>query len=105
MELVAFNLEEGAVSDMITADDGYYFIRCLSKYEEELTEQNKENILLEREKEQFDDRYEAFVNSSEFELNEELWEQISFVEMEDASEIQTSSFFEVYEQVFTEKNE
>lgn len=105
VELVAFNLEEGAVSDMITADDGYYFIRCLSKYEEELTEQNKENILLQREKEQFDDQYEAFVNSSEFELNEELWEQISLVEMEDAGEIQTSSFFEVYEQVFTEKNE
>lgn len=31
VEAVAFELGDGETSDMISTDDGYYFIKCISK--------------------------------------------------------------------------
>jgi foldase protein PrsA len=96
---VVFRLDNNEVSDMIVTEDGYYFIKCLNKFDEELTEENKKNIIVKRRKEQFDDRFLEFVESSEFELNEKAWESIKI----DASgDITTKSFFEIYEKHFTE---
>lgn len=53
VEEVAFQLDDNAVSGMIAAGNGYYFIKCLNKYNEELTEANKSNIVEKREKEAF----------------------------------------------------
>ncbi len=101
-EQAAFNLDDGEISGMITTDEGYYYIKCINRFEEELTEANKSNILEQREKEQFDDLYQAFVDSSAFELNEELWEETSFA---DAGEITTDSFFALYEKYFDSGSE
>lgn len=49
VEEVAFNLDNGQTSSMIQAGKGFYFIKCLNKYNEELTEANKSNIV-EKEK-------------------------------------------------------
>lgn len=46
---------------MISTDDGYYFIKCISKLDREKTEQNKVTILQKRQQEQFNDDYEHFV--------------------------------------------
>ena len=46
VEDVAFNLDNDEISDEIETDNGYYFIKCLNKYDEELTEANKSNICL-----------------------------------------------------------
>ena len=35
---------------MIAADDGYYIIRCLNKFEKDLTEENKEKIRVKKKK-------------------------------------------------------
>ncbi len=102
VELEAFNLDDGGVSKMITTDEGYYFIKCLNRFEEELTEANKANILIQREKEQFDDLYQDFVDSSEFEFNETLWEETSFQE---AGEITTGTFFALYDKYFSGDSE
>ncbi len=48
VDAVVFNLENGKTSDMITCDDGYYFFRCINKYNKELSEQNKANVIAER---------------------------------------------------------
>ena len=45
---MAFQLDDNAVSGMIAAGNGYYFIKCLNKYNEELTEANKSNIVEKR---------------------------------------------------------
>ena len=39
VEEVAFNLDNGQTSSKIATDKGFYFIKCLNKYNEELTEQ------------------------------------------------------------------
>ncbi len=97
VEDVAFNLDDGASSGMIEVEEGYYFIKCLNKYEEELTEANKDNILVQREKELFEDVYKNFVTSASFELNDRLWEKTTF---EGVDNITTDSFFEVYNKYF-----
>jgi len=99
VEDVAFNLDDGEESRMIEADNGYYFIKCMDKYVEELTEANKENIILKRRQEQFDDIFYEFIDNSTFELNDKVWEK---VEVDTSGTITTDSFFEVYEKYFTE---
>lgn len=98
VENIAFNLDNDAQSDMIVTDDGYYFVKCLNKFEEQLTQDNKSNIRIKREKEQFEDTYQEFVDSSMFELNEALWSSIT---LDDTSDIQTDSFFDVYDKYFS----
>lgn len=96
---IAFNLDDNEESGMIATDDGYYFIKCLDKYVEELTEANKENIILKRRQEQFDDVFYEFIDNSTFELNEKVWDD---VKVDTSGAITTDSFFEVYEKYFTE---
>lgn len=96
---VVFHLDNNEESGMITTEEGYYFIKCLNKFDEELTEANKENIIVKRRKEQFDDKFIEFIEASQFELNEEVWEDIK---VDTSGDITTNSFFEVYDKYFTE---
>ena len=61
LEEVAFELANDEISQAVKTTGGYYFIKCINKFEEDLTEANKVNILNQREKEQFNDVYEDFV--------------------------------------------
>lgn len=97
VENIAFNLENGVCSERIETEDGYYFIKCLNKYEEELTEANKEIIREKREKEQFEDSYQQFVDSADFQMNDTLWEEIT---LSGTSDITTDSFFQIYDKYF-----
>jgi len=99
VENVAFNLNDDECSDMIIASNGYYFIKCLNKYEEELTEENKNTIIANRRKEQFEDVFRAFVENSEFHLNEDVWADIT---VDTSGNIKTDSFFAVYDKYFIE---
>lgn len=94
VEKTAFSLDNDEISGMITVENGYYFIKCLNKYDVELTEANKSNIVEKREKEAFDDVYNAFVSSLSSDINNEVWTGIT-LDMEGG--IKTDSFFEVFE--------
>lgn len=98
VEEKAYVLDDGEQTDMIEIEEGYYFIKCLSKNEEELTEKNKENIIAKRKKEQFDDVFQSFVDESEFEIKQKLWDSVS---VDTSGKIVTKSFFEVYDKYFT----
>lgn len=94
VEEVTFQLDNDEISGMITVENGYYFIKCLNKYDEELTEANKSNIVEKREKEAFDDVYNEFVSSLNSNLNTEVWEELT---LDISEEITTNSFFSVFE--------
>ena len=98
MEEIVFNLDDGACSDVIAADDGYYIIRCLNKFEKDLTEENKEKIRVKKKKERFENEYQTFVKNSTFCLNDNLWDDVT---LKDVSGIGTDSFFSTYEKYFT----
>ena len=97
VDRAAFNLDNGQQSGMITTAEGYYFVKCLSKYEEELTELNKIDIIAQRQKQQFDDVFHEFIVASEFDLNEQIWKDI---DLDISGTIQTDSFFKVYDKYF-----
>ncbi len=94
VENAAFELDNEEVSSCIPTEDGYYFMKCINKFNEELTDANKSNIVEAREKAAFDDVYEEFVSGLASNLNETVWEEITLVT--DGS-ITTDSFFEVIE--------
>lgn len=94
VEEIAFQMDNDQISGMITTENGYYFIKCLNKYNEELTQANKSNIVEKREKEAFDDVYNEFVSSLSTSLNEELWYGLA---LDTGEGITTDSFFEVFE--------
>ncbi len=96
---IVFHLDDDEESGRITTAEGYYFFKCLNKYDEELTEANKANIIEKRKKEQFDDVFYEFIDNSTFELNEKVWEK---VEVDTSGAITTDSYFAVYEKYFTE---
>lgn len=93
VEKIAFQLDNDEISGMITVESGYYFIKCLNKYNEELTQANKSNIVEKREKEAFDDVYNEFVSTLDSNLNDELWNEL---QLEISEDIKTNSFFTVF---------
>lgn len=95
VEQIAFDLDNNATSGRIEVDDSYYFIRCLNKFDEKLTEENKEIIRQRREKQQFEDAYAAFTEDAVYKLNEELWDSVTLDGMED--KISTNDFFALYD--------
>lgn len=98
VEKVAFELDDDEISSCITTDDGFYFIKCTNKFNEELTDANKKNIVKKREKEAFEDVYDEFVDGLSSNINENLWDSVK-VDQDDA--ITTNSFFKVYDEYFT----
>ncbi len=97
VEAVAFALDPKGVSQAIQTEKGYYFIKCINNYNQELTDANKKVILEQRRKEAFDDVYDSFVKTLPSELNEELWND---VKVEVSDDVRTDSFFEIYEKFF-----
>ncbi len=95
VEKAAFALGNGTVSDCIQTEDGYYFIYCVNKFNEELTDDNKLKIVQQREKEAFGDVYDAYSRTISKKVYKKVWEDV----VVDASkEIATDSFFAVYEE-------
>lgn len=89
----AFQMDNDQMSGKIEAENGFYFIKCLNKYNQELTEANKTNIVEKREKEAVDDVYNEYTESLTSSINEKVWDAL---EPETGSGMQTNSFFETF---------
>lgn len=88
---VVFNLDTDEVSTAIVADGGYYFFQCLDKYNEKLSEENKEVIIDNRRKQVLSDIVSDLESRYFSDMNTKLWNEISF--SDDASELVNGSFF------------
>lgn len=62
--------------EALLTEDGYYFIKCINKFNQELTDANKVKIVKKREKEAFNDEYDAFVADLSSSLNEKVWDEL-----------------------------
>lgn len=89
---VVFNLDTDEVSHAISADNGYYFFQCLDKYNEELSESNKQVIIDKRRQQVLDDIVNDLEVKNFSDMNTELWENIVFTD--DVSDLQSAEFFE-----------
>ena len=97
VEDAAYQLEDGENTGRIQADDGYYFIYCIDKYNEELSNQNKQNIVDKRRTDAFNNIYELFEENVEITYNAELWKSII---KEANEEIETDNFFDIFDKRF-----
>ena len=98
LESAVYALDEEERTGAIPTEAGYYFFYCVSKNETELTERNKEVIRQRRKEEQFKKVFRSFIDTSEFQMNQKLWDEIT---LDRSSNITTRSFFEIYDNYFT----
>lgn len=101
-EEAAFNLGTNEISDIVETEHGYHIIKCISTFDRDETDRNKIKIVEQRRKEVFNEEYSGFVEGLTRSLNEELWETVGFI---DDAEVTTSSFFEIYQDVFSRRTE
>lgn len=97
IEKAAFDLGKDEISGIIPCGDSWYILKCTSTFDEAQTQLNKVKILEKRRNEAFNTEYTAFVNSLTRQLNEELWESVTFIRDD---EVTTDSFFDIYEKYF-----
>lgn len=95
VEKAAFAMDNGTVSKRIKTDQGYYFIYCVNKFNEELTDANKLKIVQKREKAAFGDVYDAYSRTISKKIYQNVWDDIRPGRTED---ITTDSFFAVYQE-------
>lgn len=93
VEDVAFQLDNGESAYNIDGDDGkYYFIKCINKYDEELSNQNKQKVVEKRQTEVMEDIIENLDTTYYSDINKGLWAKIE-IPLED--DVKTDSFFSV----------
>lgn len=98
-EEAAFNLGKDEISDIIETEYGYHVIKCINTFNKEETDANKIKIMAQRKKEVFGQEYDTFVNSLTRQLNEELWDNVTFIHDQN---VKTADFFDVYSEFFKE---
>lgn len=98
-EQAAFDLDNDGISDVVSADGGYYILKCLNTYVEEASEENKIKVAQKQKTERFRKIYSDLMQDTLSEFQEHLWENIHFADYE---EVKTSSFFETYQKYFGE---
>jgi foldase protein PrsA len=88
-------MENDQISGPIDTGEGYYFLKCLDKYNQELTDAHRISMEEERRKIAFDQVYLDFAGNLSWELNQKAWETVKIDEKE---AISTRNFFITYEQ-------
>ncbi len=93
IEDVAFQLEVGQTSDIITTDDGYYFINCVDDYLESETASNKAQMEDDIKKTTYDEIYNPFKEEQNLEFNNKIWDSLK---LSDYSDVDTLALYETY---------
>lgn len=71
---------EGDVTDLIGTDSGIYVGRLTSLLDREATDQEKENIISERQNEQYNSLLEEWRDATEISVNDNVWDKVNFTD-------------------------
>lgn len=74
----ADSMTEGEISDAIQGTDCYYIIRLDSENDETAAESARQEIIQERQDNKYTEVTDGYREESDFELNEEQWEKVTF---------------------------
>lgn len=74
----ADKLKENEVTDAIDTESGLYVGQVTSLFDREATDAEKERMIRDRQKEQYDSLLDKWKSETDITLNEEVWEKIGF---------------------------
>lgn len=94
-ETESFKLGKGEISNIVKTREGYHIIKCISTFNREVTDSNKDRILDKRKQTAFQATYDEFVKTVPRLFNDKLWDSITIIRDERVS---TSSFFDKYDE-------
>ncbi len=94
---VAFALENDEISEPVAADGGYYIIKCINKFDDELSQANKVIIADARKTDAFDKVYNEYKSQIRTSLVDRVWNK-EILYSDDA--LLSDSFFQIYEDHF-----
>lgn len=95
-EEAAFQLTSGQVSGLVEGKDGIYIIKCISNYNQEETDANKEKIYMENCSEIFNKEYNKFLKKAKVKLNDKAWEKVNIVS---GAALPDVDFLSIYENI------
>lgn len=92
-----FALGTGACSAVIPIDGSYYIFYCVNAFNEELTQENKNNVLTQRMEDAVNNAYASYTDQLDSELNEDVWGEVT---VDTSLPLEGSSFLEIYNEHF-----
>lgn len=76
-ENTAFNLDEGQISSVISCNNGFYLIYCVNDNVEDKIDSQKERIVQNRQKEQFENFFNEFSKNVVLSFDKNAWDRIT----------------------------
>lgn len=92
-----FAMDTGEYSDVIEIDGNDYVFYCTNYFNEELTEENKDNVVTRRMEDAVSDAYDSYTDSLDSSLNETVWSEVT---VDPGLELDGASFGEIYDSYF-----
>lgn len=71
-------LNTGEVSGVLKTEDYYYIFYCVTDYDVDATHEKKEEIIANRQEEEFQTMYKEWRGTTHIEVNEEVWDALDF---------------------------
>ena len=71
-------LKAGQLSEVIETTDYFYIFYCVTEFDEDATQAKKEEIILERQEEEFKRCYQEWKEQIAIEVNDEVWNALGF---------------------------
>ncbi|MCC8150692.1 MAG: peptidyl-prolyl cis-trans isomerase [Lachnospiraceae bacterium] len=96
---ILFAMDTGDCSDVIEMDGQYYIFYCTNYFNEELTENNKENVVSQRMEDAVISAYSSYTEQLDSVLNEDVWGEVT---VDTGLELNGASFEEIYDSYFAQ---
>lgn len=78
LETCIFNMGKDEVSKVLEGLDGYYIMYCVNPNDLSVTDVTKAEIIEERKKVAFDEKYQRYFETVTYYINDEAWEKLNY---------------------------
>ena len=92
-EELLFSLNTGETSDVVTLEDGYYIVKCISTMDYEATQQNKLMLAEKKKEEAFEQAYKEVAVDAPEQFQKKQWERLT---LKEEIHYTDADFFEIY---------